>query len=416
MKIGGYIHKYIVSKAVTALLVPLLFSLFVVNVQAQKAYRPIKAALKDKKASEALTKVRALLADTVHASDPVLLEYGIDASVMQNEALNEKIYLKQKYDTAQFFQSVLSIADFIVLSENAIARAETKSELKQKKKLQARHRVLLARYYQNLLMGGRYFFTKSKNEEALKYLTLGYDIPKMELWNTPYPVSKSDWLRNAYYALKAHYDLGQYDEMQRYVEIAKPDSIYGKPTLEYLCLIAMNGGNPAVLRNYLEEGVKRYPLYPFFFTNLVDDYNSTKEYLKADSLVEQMLKLDSANAIILEAKSLVQLNLENYETAISFAEQSIRTDSAAVESYYYAGAAYCGLAANVKLPKSVNSKTYGRQMSQKKALYQKALPFLETYKKLAPHETQRWGKLLYQVYLTLNMGSQFREIDKLLNQ
>jgi hypothetical protein len=48
--------------------------------------------------------------------------------------------------------------------------------------------------------------------------------------------------------------------------------------------------------------------------------------------------------------------------------------------------------------------------------YQKALPYLETYRKLMPDEKNKWAPVLYRIYLNLNMGKQFDEIDKLLNK
>jgi hypothetical protein len=47
-------------------------------------------------------------------------------------------------------------------------------------------------------------------------------------------------------------------------------------------------------------------------------------------------------------------------------------------------------------------------------MYQQALPYMETYRKLAPQEKQKWGDALYRIYFNLNMGKQFDEIDRIL--
>ena len=41
---------------------------------------------------------------------------------------------------------------------------------------------------------------------------------------------------------------------------------------------------------------------------------------------------------------------------------------------------------------------------------------METYRKLAPEAKQKWGPALYRIYLRLNMGKQFEEMDNLLNE
>jgi hypothetical protein len=47
-------------------------------------------------------------------------------------------------------------------------------------------------------------------------------------------------------------------------------------------------------------------------------------------------------------------------------------------------------------------------------LYQKALPYMERYRALAPQEKDKWAAALYNIYLKLNMGREFEEIDRIL--
>lgn len=47
--------------------------------------------------------------------------------------------------------------------------------------------------------------------------------------------------------------------------------------------------------------------------------------------------------------------------------------------------------------------------------YRKALPYLERYRQLAPDMKDRWSRPLYTIYLNLNMGKEFDEIDKIIN-
>jgi hypothetical protein len=49
-----------------------------------------------------------------------------------------------------------------------------------------------------------------------------------------------------------------------------------------------------------------------------------------------------------------------------------------------------------------------------RTVYQKARTYMERYRMMMPEEKQKWGPALYRIYLNLNMGKQFDEIDRLL--
>ena len=61
------------------------------------------------------------------------------------------------------------------------------------------------------------------------------------------------------------------------------------------------------------------------------------------------------------------------------------------------------------------SQTTKRKEEIKK-LYIQARPYLERYREMAPEAKQKWAPALYRVYLNLNLGNQFEEIDKIINE
>ena len=44
-----------------------------------------------------------------------------------------------------------------------------------------------------------------------------------------------------------------------------------------------------------------------------------------------------------------------------------------------------------------------------------ARPYLELYREQAPNRLHLWGPLLYRLYMSLNQGDKFEEIQRLLN-
>jgi hypothetical protein len=41
---------------------------------------------------------------------------------------------------------------------------------------------------------------------------------------------------------------------------------------------------------------------------------------------------------------------------------------------------------------------------------------MEQYRQLAPDQKGKWAPALYKIYLNLNMGRQFEEIDRLMKE
>ena len=64
----------------------------------------------------------------------------------------------------------------------------------------------------------------------------------------------------------------------------------------------------------------------------------------------------------------------------------------------------------------LTSGTLGRIIDRKaiENLYRMAQPCMEMVRKLEPENKERWGKHLYRIYMFLNRGKEFDEIDKLL--
>jgi hypothetical protein len=49
-------------------------------------------------------------------------------------------------------------------------------------------------------------------------------------------------------------------------------------------------------------------------------------------------------------------------------------------------------------------------------LYRKALVPMDEVRELQPKDLERWGNPLYRIYLNLNMGDKFREIDGMMEK
>ena len=100
-------------------------------------------------------------------------------------------------------------------------------------------------------------------------------------------------------------------------------------------------------------------------------------------------------------------NIGRYDESIALSDTLIAMNDSLPEPYYNAGTAYINKA--LKLHPL-------REKKQVRNTYSLARPYMERYRKLAPQQKQKWGPALYRIYLNLNMGKQFDEIDRLLKE
>lgn len=384
------------------------------TVVAQKAIKAVKSSLKAGNPTEALKKVETLETDSTLNTLPKLYRYGMEACMGINAAENEKIYLKQAYDTVRFFNSTAGIFDYILKCDKAELHLLEEKGIKPK--YHREHREILQKYYQNIGAAGRYFYSRQNYPEAMRFLSLYLDVPPMPIWGSDKDiVQTATYAQNAGLYLRSAFRCGRYNEVERYKDLVLNDTAANnRLTIEYLANAAKELGDTARYTDYLHLGLGRYPDHPFFFARLTDLYARDGHIEDVLTLADSMLRHDSTNLLFLEAKSLALLSLKHYEEAIDVSKKCLALDSTLIESNFYIGAAYCNIAATVSLPTNINSKTYRQAAARQKELYAAALPYMERYRKAQPERAERWAPLLYRIYLTLNKGKQFDEIDKIL--
>ena len=135
---------------------------------AQKALKPIKTALKEKKYSDAVKQIAELRKDSLYRNDEKLCEYAIEAQRGLNDAQNTKLYLKQPCDTAAFFNTTYQIiAEAVRLDSIEQAALENEGTKPRQQRLV---QDMLRTYFKNLNAGARYFYRQGKYAQAMPLL------------------------------------------------------------------------------------------------------------------------------------------------------------------------------------------------------------------------------------------------------
>ena len=380
----------------------------------QKAYKPIKAALKAKKSSEVLKLVSKLEADSVLRQDPRLYDFAVQAHLHQVQTENEKIYLKRSYDTISFFLSTYGIFDYSLRCDSA----EAKNMMKGKyPKFQNPHRALIHKYYKNLVAGGRFFYLRGRDNDALRLLRMAVDVPHHSLFgNASVPVSEQTMAENASLIIRLAYKRGDFPLALRYGSAALNDTSKTRQSvLEYLAFSSLRVGDSIRYLHYLYSGLDEFPRQPIFFQALNKYYVDHSDYQQSLDVASRMLLTDSLNTLYLLAKNVALMKLGRYDEAVDVARFIIAADSTQSEAYLYLGSALCHQAESVVMPENINSAGYSRAVSFRRSFFAAARQPLETYRRLVPTAVDQWAPLLYKVYFALNEGERFAEIDRILS-
>ena len=160
----------------------------------------------------------------------------------------------------------------------------------------------------------------------------------------------------------------------------------------------------------LKEGFQDYPTQTYFYTRLIEHYSKNNNWASANEYIDQALTSMPEHLWLRVAKTTILLNLGRYDACIALCDSIIASHKDLPEVYLNAGLAYFNRAVEAEK----TAKTSRDLKKKVAASYRSALPYMEQYRRLAPKDEGRWLLPLYTIYLNLNMGKEFEEMDKLM--
>ena len=345
-----------------------------------------------------------LLKDSANQDNKRIYEIWLQSVQKQYEQANERFYMKKQQDTAQFFNLVRRMFTIAFRMDSLDMMPDKKGRVNPQYRKDNAQKLM--QYRPNLFYGGTYHLRKGELETAYDFFERYMDCDRQPLF-TGYDLLATDERMGevAYWATYCGYRMNDPVRTLRHAELAKRDTVKLEYTLQYTAEAwrALNDQEKYV--ETLREGFGRFPKSVYFFPRLMDSYSSKGNYEKALAVADEALATDSVNTLFLLAKSTMLLNLGRYEECKDYSQRLISIDDQAAEAYYNAGTACLNIALGLDSRKQ-------KKMITK--MYQKALPYMETYRQLAPQEVEKWGAALYRIYFNLNMGKKFEEIDRML--
>ena len=345
-----------------------------------------------------------LLKDSANLENPRIYDVWLEAVEKQYGQMNEQMYKKEVVDTAKLFtltKRMFTIAERLD-SLDMLPDKKGKVNLQYRK---ANSEKLMT-YRPNLFFGGAYYVRKSDFDKAFDLFETYIDCNQQPLFEAQDLMNTDARMGEAaYWASYSGYRMNDPVKTLRYLELARRDTAKLESTLLYAAEAWRMLKDETQYQAMLWEGFRLNPHSSYFFPRLIDSYTARGNYEQGLAVANEALKSDSLNQLFLFAKSTMQLNLGQYAECLKTSEQLINMNCEMADAYYNAGTACL----NIVL--KMDSRMHKKQI---KRMYQRALPYMEAYRRLAPQEKDRWAPALYRIYFNLNMGKQFDEIDKLL--
>ena len=214
----------------------------------------------------------------------------------------------------------------------------------------------------------------------------------------------------AYWAVYCGYKMGDPKSTLHHTYLALKDTAHYCLMLQYLAETYKLEKDTARYLGTLEEGFKKFPKFDFFFPRLGQYYGDAQDWQRVLDMSCEGLRSDSTNTLFKLTKSTALLNLERYQESIAISDSLIALDDSIAGAWLNAGLSYFNMAVSL-------DKLLRQNKKQKQKIIQyftQSMPYLEKYRALAPDQQSRWALPLYTIYLYLNKGEQFDEMDKIL--
>ena len=364
----------------------------------------LKSGKKVEEAEKLMTNL--LKKDTVYRNNKRVYAVWYESVLMQYQAINEKLYMKQKQDTAQFYNLTRHLFTVAEALDSLDARPNYKGKVNIEYRKENAEQLM--KYRPNLYYACTYFIRKGDYKKAYEYGEAYMDCARQPLF-ADYRLDSLDarMPEVAYWTTYCGYRQNDPVLTLRYRHLALRDTARRESTLQFVAEARRLLKDDSLYVETLREGFGCAPENNYFFPRLMDFYNAHGDYRRALSTVDEALRHNSRSELFLFAKSTVLFNMGRYDESITLSDTVIAMNDSLPDAYYNAGIAYINKA--LKLHPL-------REKKQVRQTYMMARPYMERYRRLAPQQKQKWGPALYRIYLNLNMGKQFDEIDRLLKQ
>ena len=377
-------------------------------------YKNAKTALKNQSGQDAARNALLQAIGRPELNNQQRAEIHYTAATLSeslNDIENKKAYLKQPYDTAKFFNTLSDMYEQLRLCDSIDVLPDAKGAVRAR--MTKKTSALRLKHRPNMLVGGKFFLRKKNFAAAYPYFDNFCTYQEQQKADTLYQQA-------ALWATISAFQADNYAGTVKYADAAiqHTDSATAAILLEYKVRSFLKLDNRNSWVKALEQGVLTYPEHDYFFVQLADWYHSQQLYSEERRLADLVLSHTRGKAIHHYAKTKSYLAEGDYDACIACADSTIAIQPDFANAYYNKGLAYLNkiVVFEETSCKDINDPKYMEDKKTVQELYRLARPCMEKVRQLLPEEQDLWASPLYRIYLNLNLGEEFSEIDKLIKE
>ena len=268
----------------------------------------------------------------------------------------------------------------------------------------------------NLINGGIAMF--NSQDEGTDAKALDFFGAYVDLANAPM-FAKENWAvadtlmpTIAYYAALAGIRSENYPAVEKYAPIGQADKENGQNATEFLIEALKKQNKTDQMLNVLKAAIDKFPTNQAFFANMIDYYTSNEKYDEAQAFADQQIAKDPSNFFYNYVKGFLYSQQKNDDKAIEQYEQAIQKNPEYANAYSELGKSYVLKAQDFSATATtnVNDPKYQEDAKILRGYYEKAMPYYEKARQLAPDNTSLWKQGLSSVYYNLQMQDKYDEI------
>lgn len=388
----------------------LLSTVIIGHAALRKEYKNLKTYIKTANYGKGREQIAKGLADSTLNNDPYFYELAIALETKANDAENMKLYLKQNYDTASFFNTGSKIVEYSLLQDSLQAIENPATIAAKRKKKVAK----LIPHYQNLYNGGIFFVKRKQWGDADRMFSMYIDASTNPMFQGVAVSNLSKLSRAAFWSMSACFETQRYGDVFKYHDLAEADTANLNYVLQYEALSYVQLKDTANFVGKLKEGIACNLSSEFFVSRLSDHYNAIHDYRSAYQLSDSLVRADSTSALFRYVRTIALFNLKDYDKCIDNTLRLLNIDSTNIEANYYLGLCWYnkGLDLDATILPDPTSVKYKESKQVVHQMFERAMPYLEKFRIARPDDKERWQAPLYRIYFSLNLSDKLKSLEQ----
>ena len=306
----------------------------------KKELSQARTILKSKRGVEQAEQLMTkLLKDSANRQDKRVYALWYESVLMQYQAVNEKLYMKQRQDTAQFFELTRRLFTVAETLDSLDMRPDRKGRVAPEYRKDNAEQLM--KFRPNLFVASVYYVRKGDFKRAFEFCEIYMDCARQPLF-ADYHLDSLDarMPEAAYWATYSAYRMKEPVLTLRYRKLALRDTMRAEHTLQYMAEARRQLNDDTLYLETLRKGFESYPTNSYFFPRLMDFYTARGNNDEALNVVNRALETNDSSLLFLYAKSTVLFNMERYDESIALSDTLISRNDSMPDPYYNAGTAY----------------------------------------------------------------------------